>query len=82
MGDKAADDIAAVLSHNTDLQYLILTGNSITILGAIKIARALQSTLTLLTLDISNNNTSSEAADDIAVVLSHNTMLQNLQKQV
>ena len=46
--------------------------------GTIKIARALHNTSSLITLDISNNNIGSEAADDVAAILSHNSKLQQL----
>ena len=44
----------------------------------IKIAKSLQSVSTLMVLNISDNNVGEEAADDIAMVLSHNTRLQKL----
>ena len=47
--------------------------------GAIKIAKALQNTVNLTCLNLSNNNISEEAADDIAAVLSHNIKLQTVE---
>ena len=38
--------------------------------------KALHNIVTLLLLDLTQNNISEEAADDIAMVLSHNTKLQ------
>ena len=47
--------------------------------GAIKIAKALQNHSSLIKVDVSLNNIGSEAADDIAAVLSHNTKLHILK---
>jgi len=78
IGDEAADDIAAVLFHNTQLQELHLDGNSLKTAGAIKIIKGLQNIFTLTVFAMENNNISDEAADDIAAVLSHNTKLKEL----
>ena len=43
--------------------------------GVIKIAQGLQNFSTLLQLGLGDNNVTEEAADDIAVVLSHNANL-------
>ena len=75
---EAADGIAAVLFHNTDIQKLHLGDNNLNSAGAIKIAKGLQNTVKLTVLNLSNNNISEEAADDIAAVLSRNTNLQKL----
>ena len=76
--EAAADDIIAVLSHNTKLQELHLDRNNFQTADAIKIARSLQSTSTLSVFAIRDSNLSDEVADDIAYVLSHNTKLQKL----
>jgi len=55
-----------------------LAGNNLKSAGAIKITKALQNTVTLISFGLSNNNISEEAADEIAAVLSHNTKLQEL----
>ena len=80
IGEEAADDIAAVLSHNVKLQelYLLIIGNNLKTKGAIDIAKGLQNATNLTTLDLDNNNISEEAAGNIADVLSHNTKLQKL----
>ena len=75
--EEAADDIAAVLFHNTKLQEFNLSDNNFRA-GAIKIAKGLQNTTNLTILYFNNNNIGEEAADDIAAVLSHNTKLQHL----
>ena len=78
VGEEAADDIAAVLSHNTRLQELDFGHNSFRSDGMIKIAKALQNISTLTIFAINKNGIGKRAADDIAAVLSHNTKLQRL----
>ena len=69
IGVEAADDIATILSHNSKLlQTLTLHQNNLQTEGMIKIAKALQSTSSLVTLDIGDNNIGVEAADDISTV--------------
>ena len=50
ISDKAANDIAAIISCNTQLQEVDISGNNLTAFGAIKIAKALQSIFTLTKL--------------------------------
>ena len=76
IGEEAADDIAAVLSYNTKLQELYLSDNNFRTAGAIKIAKGLQNAINLTILDLNNNIVGEEAADDIAVVLSHKVTLK------
>ena len=73
---RAASDIATFLSRNTKLQKLDVSHNSLLSTGVIMICKANLSKLT--TLNISHNGVTVEAADDIAVFLSHNTKLQVL----
>ena len=77
IGEEAADDIAAVLFHNTKLQELYLSDNNFRA-GTIKIAKGLQKATNLTILNLNNNNIGEEAADDIAAVLFHNIKLQEL----
>ena len=42
VSDKAADDIAMVLSHNANLQKLYLDNNKLKTVGMIKIVKALK----------------------------------------
>ena len=78
--DLAADDIATVLSHNTQLQEFGVGKNNLRSAGAIKIAKALQNISTLTTLYINDNQITDEAAlaDDIATAVSCNKKLQEL----
>ena len=76
---EGADDIAAVLSHNTKLRELYLGGNNLQTSGAMKIAKSLLNTSNLTTVNINNNKIGEEAADDIMAVLSNNTQLEVLE---
>ena len=76
IGEEAADKIATVLCHNTELQALCLGDNRFKTLGMIKIAKALHNISSLTLFEIGNNNVGEEAADDIATVLSHNVQLR------
>ena len=76
--DKAADDIAAAVSRNTQLQELDISSNLLEGTGAIKISEALKGTSTLKKLFMNNNIITDKAANDIAVALSCNTQLQEL----
>ena len=73
---EAADDIAAVILCNIDLQELNLGSNNLQTSGTIKIARSLQRISSLRKLCINHNNITHEAADDIAAAISCNTKLQ------
>ena len=79
IGSEAADDIVAVLTHNTELQNFRLCKNKMEISNTIKIIKSLQNISSLTKFDISSNHIKSEAADDIAAVLSHNVQLHFLQ---
>ena len=76
--DEAADDIAAVVSCNTELEELDLSYNYLQSVGVIKIARGLENTFTLKKLKLSSNMITDEAASDITNVVSHNTQLEEL----
>ena len=74
--DNVADDIAAVISCNTQLQELDISDNCFKTSGAIKITKALQQILSLKKLYINNNLIMSSASNDIASVFMSNTRLQ------
>ena len=71
--NEAADDIAAAISCNIDLQELNLGSNNLQASGTTKIAKALQKLSSLIKLYINDNNITDEAADDIAAAISHET---------
>ena len=81
LSDEAADNIAAVLRHNTKLQELYLSKNNLRTSGITEVARSLKEITTLTVLDISNNDISAEAADSIATILQFNCKLQKLYLQ-
>ena len=72
VSEEAADDIAKVLSCNTELQVLHLLKNRFKTSGMIKIAKALRNISTLTVFDIESNNVHDKAANDIARFLSRN----------
>ena len=74
--EEAADDFAAALAFNTQLQELDISRNNLQTQGTIKIAKAIQGIFTLKILRISNNNIADDAADSIAAALSHNYQLE------
>ena len=78
ISDKTANDIAAVVSCNTKLQVIEVSGSKLQTVGAIKIMKASQRICTLKKLYLNNNNITEEAADDIATVISCNIHLQEL----
>ena len=76
--DEAADDIAAVITHNTNFQHLNVCKNYFKPLGTTRIAKSLHNIFTFTKLYISDNNITDEATESIVAVLSHNTQLQEL----
>ena len=75
---EAANDIAAVISHNIYIQELNLGSNNLRASGIVKIARSLQKISSLIKLCINHNNITYEATEDIAAVISNNVNLQEL----
>ena len=74
----AMHDIEAVLSRNPKIGKLHIIGNNLQTTGITSIARALHNTSKMTVIDISNNNISDKAGDDIVAILSYNTILQQL----
>ena len=70
--EKAADSVAELLSHNTNLIELYLHNNHFKTEGMIKILKAIQNISSLKKFSVGANNTGEEAADVIAPLLSHN----------
>ena len=74
----AASSIANLLVKNTELEELLLGDNILQTEGIIKIIKGLRNTTSLKVFDISNNDISSKAANDIAYVLSKQVKLENV----
>ena len=74
--DQGVDNIAAFISQNTELEELHFSHNNLQAAGAVKICRTNISKL--IKLNISHNNISNKASNDIATFLSHNKKLQLL----
>ena len=77
MTNFAADDLAVVLNNNKKLKELNLSYNNIQADGTAEIFNKI-TMLNLNKLDISHNNITSQAAEDIATFLSQNTELKEL----
>ena len=77
ISDEAADSIANVLLCNTKLKELDVSYNYFSASGIIKIFQEMKVS-SLITLNISHNMITDEAAGSIATVLSHNRNLQTL----
>jgi len=75
INSEAAGDLSVIFNKAT-LQYFYIQNNQLGSTGAIKIAKALHRTTSLIEFDISGNDIGSEAAGDIAAVLSNNNKLQ------
>ena len=73
---KAANDIAAAISCNIELQEFDINTNKLQAAGTIKIAKALQGINTLTKININDNSITFEAAIDIAVAISKNIQMQ------
>ena len=74
--NQGADDIAMFISQNTELQELDLSHNNLQTVGAVKICRTSMSKLTKF--NISHNNITTEASNDMAAFISLNNKLQLL----
>ena len=75
---QIATGIATVLSLTSTLQAIYARTNNLQTENAIKIAKSLHNCSTLFAFSMSNNSIGEEAADDIGIVLSHNTKLQRV----
>ena len=76
--DEAVDELANVLLHNTLLQELDLSYNSLSKLDSLRIFKGMKNILSLVKINVSHNEIIDEAADELANVLLHNTLLQEL----
>ena len=75
---KAIDCITTILSHNLELEELDLANSFIQTAGVVKIFKSLRNISNLKKICIRGNIITNEAADDIAVVLSQNTKLEEI----
>ena len=77
--DEAADELAIVLLHNTNLEKLDFGFNDLSTSDIIKIFKGMKNISNLKTINIySNNMITDKAADSIAAILSHNSKLKAL----
>ena len=75
IGEEAADDIATVVAHNTQMQRLCLCNNYFQTSGVIKITEALKNTSTLVKYNIAGNDIGEETLSILRNILSCNTKL-------
>ena len=75
--DKAANALASAILHNTGLQKLCLGSNLLKV-GLKDIAKALAKISSLKMLDLNNNLFIEEVADDLAAVISTNSLLEKV----
>ena len=75
---EAADDLAVALSHSLELEQLVLCNNSMHSAGIVKIFQGLKGLSNLIHINVSDNCISNKAADDLAVVLSRSSKLEQL----
>ena len=75
---EAADDIAVVITNNTNLTKLYIADNYLGAIGISIIAEAIVSLKVLEVLDITNNNISVEAAESITEIIKNNPHLKVL----
>ena len=75
---EAADNLANIIGHSTQLQELHLNGNNFQINHGVQIVKELHNTLVLTKLSISTYYITNEVADDIAAVISSNILLQEV----
>ena len=75
---ESADDIAVVITNNTNLTKLYIADNYLGATGVTKIAKALVSSGVLEVLDIANNSISVEAAESITEIIKNNPQLKVL----
>ena len=78
MTDNEVEDIAAVLSCNTQLQELNMNENQFQAVGIMAITKSLRYIKTLTKLYISNCNITDEAASSIAATIYSNAQLQEI----
>ena len=78
VSDAGATALAQALHHNSTLERLNLSNNSISDVGATALAQALHHNSTLKMLWLSHNNISDAGATDLAQALYHNSTLKEL----
>ena len=76
--DKTGGELAAVITNNTSLEYLNVSNCSIQDIGLQVIGDALMGISSLISLDISSNNVTSETAKNVFAVVTSNNMLQRV----
>ena len=76
--ESSVDEIVSVIISNPLLQHLNLANCELSELQIISLCKSLQRTSLLTFLDISHNEVTGEAANELATVLMNNKLLQHL----
>ena len=76
--DSEVNYLEVILCHNDKLKELDLSCNCLQAVGTIQILKQIKNIVTLKKLVIADNGITNEAADYIAVVLSHNSLLEEV----
>ena len=76
--DESSDELSVGISNNRRLVSLDASQNNLTAIGAINIAKALQSITTLQTLLVNNCSITDEVSEHIAAALTCNPLLTEL----
>ena len=74
----SSDGIAAVINSNNSLEQLWLGGNHLLDTGIAKITKALKILCRLRLLSLFSNGITGDAAEDISIIISNNTCLEDL----
>ena len=77
MTGGAAENLASVIKNNSNLEHLYLANNDLKT-PSILILQALKENSKLKVLDLSDNNMTGEAAEDLASVIKNNSNLKQL----
>ena len=76
--NRAADELAMLLLHNTSLQEFDLSYTNLSTLDVVKIFNRMRNILNLKTINISHNMITDQAADMLANVLLQNIKLKDI----
>ena len=76
--EEAGEALASVISHNTGLEYLVVSGNNLEE-GILIVAKALQHISSLKSLYLGNSNISNEVSNELALAITANKYLEIMQ---
>ena len=77
MTGQVAEDVAIIITNNSGLEELYLHNNDLKS-SAVVILKALQGNSKLKAINLNSNNMTEEVAEDLAIVIKHNSDLEQL----